>query len=749
MTASGSAEIELKLGLAPAAMSALLRHPAVAAARRGPLRRAHVVSTYFDTPDRALATAGIALRVRRDGRRWLQTVKGPALPGAGGTMHVRREDEWPLAGPALDATRFGETPWRKALDRAWSGGALAARFTTDFVRRTLPLELADGSFALLCIDHGHIGAGRRRMPIAEIELELEAGAPAALIAFARTLAADLPLVVGLANKAERGDALARRQPALGAPLHASALPAAAFPARLDAATALARVAANCVAQIAGNAAGLVAATDPEWVHQMRVGTRRLRACLALAAPVCARQPTAQTRALPTEAKAWKGDFDGMLARRHVRVLVPYSRTLFFNDKGRERGLTAETARAFEQYLNKKYAAQLGKRPLTLYLVPTTRDELLEDVAKGVGDIAAGNLTVTDARRQIVDFVAPPDAKPNREIVLGGAKAEPLATAEALSGKTVHVRWTSSYHDSLVALNQRLASDGKPAVKLVAVPDELEDEDMMEMLNVGLLDYIVVDEWKAKMWAQVLPKMTLNEGAVLRESGQVGWAIRKGSPKLAAELNEFYANHLKKLGVANYLRQQHSKRIKALRDAGTDADAQRFNELLVLFQKYGAKYNFDPLMLAAQGYQESQLNQQAKSHVGAIGVMQIMPATGAELKVGDIRVTEANIHGGAKYMDQLMTHYFKDVDFSPANRALFAFASYNAGPGNIARMRKEAEKRGLDPDRWFNNVELVTAEKIGIETTTYVRNIFKYYTSYKLTLDARKERDKARGELPKK
>jgi membrane-bound lytic murein transglycosylase MltF len=460
-------------------------------------------------------------------------------------------------------------------------------------------------------------------------------------------------------------------------------------------------------------------------------------------------PVAKMRALPTEARVWKGDFDGMLERRHIRVLVPNSRTLFYNDKGRERGITAETARAFEQYLNKKYAAQLGKRPITLYLIPTTRDELLEDVVSGRGDIAAGNLTVTDARRQLVDFVAPPDAKPNREIVLGGAKSAPVATAEALSGKTVHVRWTSSYHDSLVALNQRLAKDGKPAVKLVAVPDELEDEDMMEMLNVGLLDYIVVDDWKARMWAQVLPKMQLNEGAVLREGGLVGWAVRKDSPKLSAELNDFYANHLKKLGVANYLRQQHSKRIRSLKDAGADADAKRFQELLVLFRKYGEQYNFDPLMLAAQGYQESQLNQQAKSHVGAIGVMQIMPATGAELKVGDIRVTEANIHGGAKYMDQLMTRYFKGVDFSPANRALFAFASYNAGPGNIAKMRKEAEKRGLDPDKWFNNVELVTAEKIGIETTTYVRNIFKYYISYKLTLEAAQERDKAREQVIKK
>jgi triphosphatase len=300
MKATGGAEIELKLGLAPAAMNALLRHPAVVAARRGPVRRARVVSTYFDTPDRALATAGIALRARRDGRRWLQAVKGPLLPEAGGAMHARSEYEWPLVGPALDPSPFAGTPWRKVLAKAWRSGALAPRFTTDFVRRTLPLELADGSFALLCLDHGHIGAGRRRVPIAEIELELEAGAPAALVAFARRLAADLPLVVGLASKAERGDALARRQPALGAPMHASVIPAAALPAGLDAATALARVGADCIAQIAGNAAGLVAASDPEWVHQMRVGTRRLRACLALAARLGS---DPRIGALAAEAKA--------------------------------------------------------------------------------------------------------------------------------------------------------------------------------------------------------------------------------------------------------------------------------------------------------------------------------------------------------------------------------------------------------------------------------------------------------------
>ncbi|MBN8493831.1 MAG: lytic transglycosylase F [Burkholderiales bacterium] len=490
---------------------------------------------------------------------------------------------------------------------------------------------------------------------------------------------------------------------------------------------------------------------------MRINSLRLIwALFGLLGTACALAQTAAPppasaplRALPTEARVWKGDFDGMIERRHIRVLVPYSRTLFYNDKGRERGITAEGARALEQFLNKKYAAQLGKRPLTLYLVPTTRDELLQDVAEGRGDIAAGNLTVTDERRKLVDFVVPADSKPNREIVLSGPKSAPLATAEALSGQTVHVRPSSSYHESLLALNQKLKSAGKPPATLVAVPDELEDEDMMEMLNVGLLQYIVVDEWKARIWSQALPKLKLNEGAVVRESGPVGWAVRKGSPQLAAELEDFNAKHLVKLGVGNYLRQQHGKRIRALKDNSGSDDAKRFREMLALFNKYGPQYGFDPVMLAAQGYQESQLNQQAKSHVGAIGVMQIMPATGAELKVGDIRLTEPNIHGGAKYMDQLMTRYFKDANFDPTNRTLFAFASYNAGPGNIAKMRKEAEKRGLDPDKWFNNVEVITAEKIGMETTTYVRNIFKYYTSYKLTLEAQQEREQALQQVQKK
>lgn len=464
--------------------------------------------------------------------------------------------------------------------------------------------------------------------------------------------------------------------------------------------------------------------------------------LALFAPAFAANVPSKPRALPLEHKEWKGDFDAMVERRMIRVLVPYSRSLYFNDKGRERGLTADFVRDFERYINRMLAKELGKRPITVYIIPTTRDQLLEGLVAGRGDIAAGNLTATEARRRIVDFFAPEDGKPTAELVLTGPKSAPVAVAEDLAGRTVHVRKASSYYESLLALNDRLQKAGKPPSKLVLVPDALEDEDLIEMLNAGLLEAIVVDDWKARMWAQVLPKVKVNEDAKVRAEGHTGWAFRKGSPKLEAILAQFHVDFVKKQNLyAARIREYHG-RVEQIKDLTRSADWKRFEQLIEIFKRYGEKYHFDPLMLAAQGYQESQLNQAARSPVGAIGVMQLMPATGAEMKVGDIRIVEPNIHAGAKYMDQLMSRYFRDANFTDANRTLFAFAAYNAGPGRVAGLRKEAAARGLDPDKWFNNVELVAAEKVGMEVTTYVRNIYKYYAGYRLALDVQEAQRKA-------
>ena len=459
----------------------------------------------------------------------------------------------------------------------------------------------------------------------------------------------------------------------------------------------------------------------------------------------ARPPASPPRGVAIRLEGvFKADFDGLVERRVVRVAVPYSRTLYFNDKGRERGLSADFVRDFERYINEKYKKRLGKRPITVVMRPTTRDVLLQNVDEGFADIAVGNLTVTEERLKLVDFVAPEGVKPVSELVITGPKSPPITTADDLSG-TIRPRPPRvELLREPVGLNERLKQQGKAPATLVLVPDALEDEDMMEMLNTGLFDAIVVDDWKARMWAQVLPKITINDDAAVREGGRIGWAIRKNSPKLSAELNEFYIDFVKKQGVYQARMKSYYRRIKQMNDPTAASETKRFEDTLQLFQKYGQQYHFDPLMLAAQGFQESKLDQSARSHVGAIGIMQVMPATGKELKVGDIRLAEANVHAGAKYMDQLMARYLNGAHFDDANRTLFAFACYNAGPGNISRMRKEAEKRGLDSEQWLNNVELVTAEKIGSETTTYVRNIYKYYVAYRLMLDVREAQEKARS-----
>jgi membrane-bound lytic murein transglycosylase MltF len=455
---------------------------------------------------------------------------------------------------------------------------------------------------------------------------------------------------------------------------------------------------------------------------------------------------ADARRIEVARRPFTGDFDRMLERRVIRVMAPYSRSLYYVDQGQERGITAELARDFERYVNRKHAKQLGKRPLTVVLVVTTRDRMFGDLASGLGDIAAGNLTVTPKRSEVADFVAPTDRGNVRELLVTGPSAPVIASLDDLAGKTVHVRKASSYHDSLMALNERLAAANRPAVNVVAVPDALEDEDMMEMVNAGVMQAIVVDDWKATMWAQALPRITVHRDVVLRDDGRTGWAIRKDSPQLAAAIEDFYRTVLRKQGVIETRLAQHMRRVKQIRDPTTSAEYRRFESTVELFRKYGDRYRFDPLMLAAQGFQESGLDQNAKSAVGAIGVMQVMPATGKELAVGDIAIMEPNIHAGAKYLDHLMARAFPDARFDDANRALFAFASYNCGPGNVRKARREAARRGLDPDVWFNNVEIVVGEQIGMETTTYVRNIFKYYAAYRLVADARQKALAAREQF---
>jgi membrane-bound lytic murein transglycosylase MltF len=456
----------------------------------------------------------------------------------------------------------------------------------------------------------------------------------------------------------------------------------------------------------------------------------LLGAIAAAAPVT--KDAAAATALKLETQAMKGDWDKIFERGTIRVVLPYSRSLFFNDRGTQMGLSADSIRELDGWLKKKYRTRA--RPITVLAMPATRDQLLANLRNGHAEIAIGNLTITAERQKNFDFTLPVWDNVS-EIVVMKKGAPALANLDELAGVEVHVRKTSSYYESLRNLNERFRQAGRPQMKLTLVPDELEDEDMMEMVSAGLLRVIVVDDWKAKLWAVILPNIQLRPELALRTGAKIGWAIRKDTPKLKAVLNEFITEHLKGTQMAAIGLATYQRRFKALHNATVDHEWKKFENTIAFFEKYGEQYGFDHLMLAAQGYQESRLNQSARSRTGAIGIMQIMPKTGKELGVGDINKAEANVHGGTKYMRVLFDRNFKDANFDEQNRTLFAFASYNAGPSRIAKIRTEAKDQGLNPNKWFNNVEIVASKRIGQETVIYVRNIYKYYTAYSLQLDA--------------
>ena len=437
---------------------------------------------------------------------------------------------------------------------------------------------------------------------------------------------------------------------------------------------------------------------------------------------------------------WTGDLDGMIKRRRIRVLVPYSKTLYFVDRGTQRGLTYEAFRLFEDDLNKK----LKRKHIRVHVVfqPTARDKLIPYLLAGRGDIAVGNLTITPERLNQVD-ISDPVTRNVSEIVVTGPGAEPIATAQDLSGKEIYVRRSSSFFESLEQLNAELAKARKTPVKVRFAPENLETEDILEMVNAGLVQITVVDHHMAEFWAKIFPKLTLNREAAVRTGGEIAWMIRKESPRLKADLNEFLARYPEGSITRSVLLQKYLQNTKFAKDATSNEEIAKFERTIDFFRKYSDQYELDYLLMMAQGYQESQLNQQARSPVGAIGVMQVMPATGGELKVGDIRQIEPNIHAGVKYIRFMMNQFYANEPMDKLNKGLFTFASYNAGPGRIAQLRKEAAKRGLDPNIWFSNVEVIASEKIGRETVQYVSNIYKYYLAYQMIEEQRAEREKAR------
>lgn len=439
---------------------------------------------------------------------------------------------------------------------------------------------------------------------------------------------------------------------------------------------------------------------------------------------------------------WTGDLDGMYERGLIRILTAPNPLLFLMDGVKKMGVVHDLGQELEKHLNKKRPK--GTPRVEVFVVPLPRDRLLKALNGGYGDIVAANLTITPERLKIVDF-ADPVRKDVKEVLVTGSDAPPVATLDDLVESELHLRETSSYFEHMTALNAERENEGKPVIPIVKADERLEDRDLLDLVNAGIIPATVVDNHKAQFWTQILDKVTVHEDIVINAGGEIGWAIRKDSPKLKESLNVFKKTVRKGSLLGNIILKRYLSNSKWLDNALGGKAMERYSEVVTHLKEYAGKYDFDWLMITAQGYQESKLNQKMRSDKGAIGVMQILPSTakGPNVRIPDIHLVDRNIEAGVKYLRFLRNRYFSADEIAPMDRLLFSFAAYNAGPGNISKARKRAEKMGLDPNVWFGNVEVAAARAISREPVTYVRKIYKYFVAYKLFEQESAEREAAK------
>jgi membrane-bound lytic murein transglycosylase MltF len=434
---------------------------------------------------------------------------------------------------------------------------------------------------------------------------------------------------------------------------------------------------------------------------------------------------------------WTGDFDGMVQRRRIRILTPYDRTHYYIDKGIQRGVIYDAGVQLEAAINRRLKTTAATR-VHVAFVPTPRSELYHALIDGRGDVIATNITMTPERARLVDFAVP--GRTNvKEVIVTGREPGVVRGLDDLSGAEVSVRENSIEFDSLAALNRSFAEQGKAPVIVRTVSADLTDEDILEMVNAGLLKAAVVDDFVAEFWSQVLDDLTVHPDVVVRREVAVGWAVRKGSPRFIAELNPFIEAHRPGTLFGNTMMQKYLRATTFVRRATARAELAKFETMTETFRRYADRYNLDYLLMMAQGYHESGFDQRVSSRRGAIGVMQVMPATGRDLAVGDVRQLDSNVHAGVKYIRLMIDRYFDEPALDPLTRTLFALAAYNCGPGRVRELRKEAARRGLNADRWFGNVERIADDRVGRQTVDYVSSIYKYYVAYRLTIDGSRSR----------
>lgn len=430
------------------------------------------------------------------------------------------------------------------------------------------------------------------------------------------------------------------------------------------------------------------------------------------------------------------------ATRFLTVLIPYDRTRFFIRNGQPMGFEFELVRAFEQHLNEQRG--WGDPVVQAIYVPTRFSRLVPLLAEGIGDIAAGGLTITPERAALVRF-SRPYFEDVAELVVAHRKAAPVQTLDDLAGRRIVVLRGSSYVASLEALNAGLEARGLPPVEIVEAAPELVTEDLLEMTHAGIIDYTVADRHIAELWAGVLPGLRVEPALAVAEGGSIGWAIRQGAPELEAEINGFLETVRRGTLIGNVLFNRyydgHRFIDNPLARDGID-DLIRYREI---FERHAAAHGLDWRLVAAVAFQESRLDPDARSPRGAVGLMQLLPTTAAYVGIDDPVPVDANVEAGVRYLAYLRDKVLgQDAALDDQARQHFMLAAYNAGPGRLRELRAMTrDELGLDPDRWFFNVERAAQARVGSETVRYVTDVNKYWLAYQLGDALLAERERLR------
>ncbi len=435
------------------------------------------------------------------------------------------------------------------------------------------------------------------------------------------------------------------------------------------------------------------------------------------------------------SKRYSASLDEVLERRFLRVLTSRNAFDYFIHQGKRGGYQFEMVRAFTKFLNRKYARGSGELPIQFELMPVHDDELIPLLEAGAADLIAARMTITPSRAEQVAFTRAYRSVDERLVTHDGTPA--ITGPGDLSGQTVAVRRRSSYHASLLALNEKLVAEGRPPVEIELVDGALETERILELVAARRYPYTVADSMVAELAVEVSPPLRLVEHVTLREKGQLAWATLPGANDLLAEMNLFLARYEQGTLLGNLALQSYfaaESKWSGRFDAGAGEPLSDYDDVI---KSHAEAYEFDWRLVAAMAFQESRFDPNARNRSGAVGLMQIKPSTAREPFIGIPDVIGAkhasnNVEAGLKYLRWIKQRYFdSEPELRERDRLRMALAAYNAGPRTIARARGRARMLGYDPDRWFRNVELALLDMRKSEPVKYVSEINQRYIAYKL------------------